>query len=93
LINGFTPSSGDLFFIIINDGSDAIQGSFSQGAMTGFAGTLFEISYSGDSQANTFTGGNDVVLRAVPEPATAVLALSGAALPLFRRRKGAAASA
>ena len=90
LINGFTAGATDLFFIIINDGADPVQGAFALGALVTIGAQLFSISYTGNftgTPASTFTGGNDVVLRAVPEPATAALLLLGAlGLGLRRRR-------
>ena len=90
LINAFTPAATDLFFIIINDGADPVQGAFAQGALVTIGTQLFSISYTGNftgtPATSTFTGGNDVVLRAVPEPATAALLLLGAFGLGMRRR-------
>ena len=92
LLGGFQPSHGDLFFAIVNDGTDGISGIFAslpQGAVVNFGGTNFEISYTGDSAGGTFTGGNDVVLRAVPEPHALLHVGTGVALfaGWGRRRK------
>ena len=46
----------------------------------------FKIGYSGDTGSNSFTGGNDVVLMAVPEPGAALLGGLGM-LALLRRRR------
>ena len=66
---GFTPSGGDIYLIIANDGSDAVSGTFDglpQGAVIpNFLGSGLDaqISYKG-SDGN----GNDVVIMAgVPE--------------------------
>ena len=92
LINGFTAGATDLFFIIINDGADPVQGAFAQGTLVTIGTQLFSISYTGNftgtPATSTFTGGNDVVLRAVPEPGTAALLLLGA-LGLGGRRRRA----
>ena len=73
-----------------------LAGSGTVGALTvvgtvtpgngGVDGQQFEVSYFGDTTANTFTGGNDVVLMAIPEPRTALLGALGV-LALLRRRR------
>ncbi|MEO5714831.1 MAG: autotransporter-associated beta strand repeat-containing protein [Luteolibacter sp.] len=88
---GYTPVNDALFFILANDGSDAISGTFSglaDGSTVNFGGQDFHISYFGDSVGNTFTGGNDIALMAVPEPSAAFLGALGA-LALIRRRRSA----
>jgi hypothetical protein len=65
LLDSYSPSAGDSFVIIKNDGSDAVNGTFAnlaEGATTIVGGTVFQISYQGGS-------GNDVVLtvQSVPE--------------------------
>ena len=89
---GYTPADNALFFILANDGVDAISGTFSNASVNGDTYTLggqdFAISYFGDSATNSFTGGNDVVLRAVviPEPRAALLCSLGMLMLLRRRR-------
>jgi autotransporter-associated beta strand protein len=89
---GYTPADNALFFILANDGADAISGTFSNASINGNTYTLggqdFAISYFGDSVNQTFTGGNDVVLRAVviPEPRAALLGSLGMLILLRRRR-------
>jgi autotransporter-associated beta strand protein len=88
-----TYVNGDLLFILLNDAADAITGTFSglaQGAVvTNFGGFDWQIGYTADSTGNSFTGGNDVALMAIPEPSSALL--SGlASLLLLRRRRTAA---
>jgi hypothetical protein len=90
LIGAFVPQMGDLFFIINNDGIDPVQGQFLQGTSVTISGMPFAISYTGDVAANTFSGtlnGNDVVLRAVPEPTVTVLAAAGLGILAMRRRR------
>jgi len=97
-LQSFTPEAGDIFFVIRNDGSDLISGTFlglAQGSTFEAAGQLWQISYQADFATGQFTGGNDLALMAavaaVPEPQTWLLLGSSAlALCLYRRRKIAA---
>jgi MYXO-CTERM domain-containing protein len=90
LLNNFTPAPNDLFFIIINDGTDPVSGQFAEGNLAFLDFQAFSISYQGDSATNSVTGGNDVVLQLVPEPGTAVLGVAGLLLLTVRRRRRAA---
>ncbi|MBJ7394940.1 MAG: autotransporter-associated beta strand repeat-containing protein, partial [Akkermansiaceae bacterium] len=86
----YAPANGTLFFILANDGADAISGTFSNASVNGgtytFGSQQFQISYAGDTATSSFTGGNDVVLQAVPEPASLLLG-AVAILTLLRRRR------
>ena len=87
---GYTPVNGQLLFILLNDGVDAITGTFSglaQGATVTFDGYDWQISYTANSTGNTFTGGNDVALMAVPEPNVAALFGGLGIVALLRRRR------
>lgn len=89
LTTSFTPSNGALFFILLNDGTDAINGTFAgldNNQTFSSGGQSFQISYFGDSGASSFTGGNDAVLMAIPEPSAALLGGLGL-LALMRRRR------
>jgi autotransporter-associated beta strand protein len=87
---GGSYANGNLLFILLNDGSDAIGGSFSGLAqndiVANYGGFDWRISYSADSVGNSFTGGNDIALMAVPEPGAALLGGLGM-LALLRRRR------
>lgn len=86
---GYTPVENTMFFIINNDGTDAVTGTFSGLADNAWfqdGSHWFKIGYSGDAGTNSFTGGNDVVLMAVPEPGAALLGCLGV-LALLRRRR------
>lgn len=92
LINGFTGSS-DFFFIIINDGTDPVNGTFNglpEGSTVDFSGKTFQIFYGANFETGTPTGGNDVLI-VVPEPtaAASLLIAVGSMLGMsrFRRRK------
>ena len=95
---GYTPTVNTLFFLVDNQGSSAISGIFerlngvtttlSQGSLFTLGLQQFQISYTGDLTGSTFTGGNDLVLQAVPEPATwALLAFSMTTVMVMRRRR------
>ncbi|WP_035610600.1 autotransporter-associated beta strand repeat-containing protein [Haloferula sp. BvORR071] len=89
--SSFTPTEGNLFFIVLNDETDAINGTFSglaNNSIFNAGGQLYQISYFGDSGTNSFTGGNDGVLMAVPEPGALFLGTIGM-LGLLRRRRAA----
>lgn len=87
---GYTPSLDSLFFIVANDGADPVSGNFaglSEGSVFNVGGTDFRISYTADSGAASFTGGNDVALKVIPEASSALLlGLGSLGLALRRRR-------
>jgi hypothetical protein len=97
LANGFTPSYGDLFTVILNDDIDAVSyfgsgfanaqmnSNFSDNYPTVFdtAGNPYLLSFTGENGAFDVSGGNDVVLMAViPEPSSSAALAAGAALLL-----------
>ena len=92
LINSFAPPQNSLFFIINNDGFDAVSGQFTglgDGQQFTVGNRTFQISYFGDMGTSSFTGGNDVVLKVVPEPSTGLLLMAaGGVLGTRRRRQG-----
>jgi autotransporter-associated beta strand protein len=90
---GYSPVNDQMLFILINDGSDAIVGNFSGMAHMDtilLDGYQWQISYTANytgSNTGTFTGGNDIALKAIPEPSALVLfGLSTLGLVARRRR-------
>ncbi len=87
---GFTPAPLDNFFLINNDGADAITGllgGHAQGDQFSLGGYIWKISYVGDFGTNSFTGGNDLVIQGVPEPGTSVLLGLALGLGVFGMRR------
>ena len=92
--------AGDEFFIIINQGGSAVNGTFANATSDPFngglpsvvlGGQLFDIYYSANSGTGALTGGTDVALvSAVPEPGSFATIISGLGMLLglqrFRRR-------
>jgi len=93
LVTAFSGSyaKNDLLFILLNDGTDAINGTFAgfaQGATVASYGYMdWQISYTANSATNQFTGGNDIALMAIPEPSSVTVAGIGLAMLLGRRSR------
>lgn len=94
LFSGAGYNPGDLLFILLNDSTDAITGTYSgfaQGATVAtYGGMDWTISYSANGNnagSPSFTGGNDIALMAVPEPNVAALFGALGLLALLRRRR------
>lgn len=91
IATSYTPAENALFFILVNDGNDAISGTFSNAPVDGgtytFGSQQYQISYFGNSGNQSFTGGNDVVLMAIPEPRAALLGGLGLLILLNRRKR------
>ena len=86
---GYSPLENELFFLILNDGTDAVTGTFTglaENSVFSQGGSSFRITYEADSTSNSFTGGNDVALIVVPEPSAGLLAVLGM-VGLLRRRR------
>jgi autotransporter-associated beta strand protein len=87
MLGGYLANQNDILFLILNDGLDSVEGQFADGNQITVGGQLFSISYVADSASVSFTGGNDVALRLIPEPATTLLLGLGAFLCARRRRR------
>ncbi len=87
---GYAPVNDQLLFILLNDGSDAISGTFSGMADLSkvmFGQTEWLISYNADSTNDSFTGGNDIALKAIPEAGAAMLGSVGLLMLVAMRRR------
>ncbi|MBN8456902.1 MAG: autotransporter-associated beta strand repeat-containing protein [Verrucomicrobia bacterium] len=79
----------DIYFLIANDGADAITGAFdgfAEGGIVTFDSQQFKATYQADSGSNSFIGGNDFALQVIPEPSAILIGAVGS-LALFRRRR------
>ena len=88
-LGGGSWTANDIFFLINNDSTDAITGSFTgftEGTTITFGAQQFNVTYLANSGTSSFTGGNDFALQVVPEP-TATLLSSLGLLALLRRRR------
>lgn len=84
---------GDRFFLVLNQGTEAVGGTFAglaQGDRFMFSGLEYEISYLADWTGNyatsAMTGGNDIALLVVPEPGTFSMLLGGFGMLVFMQR-------
>ncbi len=87
---GFTPEIDDLFWIINNTGEGETIGYFQgleEGSRVEMDGGIFRIRYGADYASGLFVGGNDVLLQAIPEPATLLMLLTLGLLACRRRRR------
>lgn len=102
LADGLTlPIDGSIVFLIDNQGSQDVTGTFSmlggvttdlsEGSVFSWGGQQWEITYLADASTQTLSGGNDVALIAVPEPGTWAMTVGGlgmlAGLRRFRRNR------
>ncbi len=75
---GFTPAEAQVFALVLNDGTDAVNGIFTgypEGATVASAdGFDYVISYMGNADGGAV--GNDIILT-IPEPGSALLLLGG----------------
>lgn len=88
---------GDIYFIINNEGSNPINGAFTnapEGSFIFSNGYAFRITYFADTEANSSTGGNDIALISVPEiPGVLLLMLVGIIVGIARLMNGRAPTA
>jgi len=90
-VSGGFLSGGSTLFLIKNDGTDPISGTFNglaEGShLFSGLGQEYILTYLADAGNNSFTNGNDVALQAVPEPGSALMLLGGLAVAAQARRR------
>jgi hypothetical protein len=79
-LSGYTPAVGDTFYAILNDGTDAVTGTFSNAVSNVITsgGWEYTVNYAANGDGGSV--GNDVsltALAAVPEASTGVALASG----------------
>ncbi|MGC3988509.1 MAG: autotransporter-associated beta strand repeat-containing protein [Chthoniobacteraceae bacterium] len=95
---GYTLAQGDELYLIVNNGSSAVSGTFdtvngvgsgiAQDSIFGVGSTFFQISYTASTTGGAFDGGGtSVALLVVPEPSSLALLAGAGTLALFRRRR------
>ena len=101
-----TPAFHDVFFLILNDGLDSstagggfgsyfngtvtVVGSLSEGSFVNYGSQTFTLTCLANFEGNSFTGGNDVALLAIPEPGAWPMLLGGFGMLLgFQRSRRA----
>jgi len=87
---GFTPNAGDVFVLVVNDGTDAVTGTFGllnanivvggvvEGSQVLVNGVAYTVTYRYDSVSNTENIGNDIALirNRIPTISSATLTLT-----------------
>jgi T5SS/PEP-CTERM-associated repeat protein len=102
--NSASIAPGSYHWLVVNDGTDSITGSFANLSATSahsawfppadgwitVEGQEFGVFYGGDFATQSLTGGNDLVLAAIPEPGSLALIGFATGLCLLRRRRPSA---
>ncbi len=90
----FSPALGtDIFYVILNNGAGTTTGTLNgvaEGGSVFISGQEFEVSYTSDFGGGGFAiggSGNDVALKAIPEPSAAISLLGGFGLLLGLHRR------
>ncbi|CAN5621283.1 hypothetical protein BH09VER1_BH09VER1_13710 [soil metagenome] len=84
---GYSLAQNDVVYLLVNDSTDAMTGIFatingasgtwSEGSMFTFDSLTWKLTYAANYEGNSFTGGNDLAIMAVPEPGTWSLLVVG----------------
>jgi hypothetical protein len=84
----YVPNIGDMFWLVDNQTGNPVVGTFAglpNRSFTPHNGLAFQIFYDANILTGQTSGGNDVLIVVVPEPAA--LGLVGLAAPLLMRRR------
>jgi hypothetical protein len=99
-LDDFDPAVGDLFFLLTNDGTDLIEASFfsmgtgsnasyiEEGRDIHLGGYILGFTPNADFETQSFSGGNDIAIKVLPEPSsTLLLGMAGVLLQTRRRHR------
>jgi fibronectin-binding autotransporter adhesin len=78
---------GDKFFIALNDGSDAVTGTFAQGTTVTSGADVFLINYLDNGDGGGTANDISLTVTGVPEPSTYVAAILALAALAYHQRK------
>jgi hypothetical protein len=86
---GSSLSIGQTFYIVLNDGTDLITGTFAQGStiMASNNGGVFLINYLANGDGGIVSNDISLTVSALPEPCTLIAAILPITLLIYHERK------